>query len=178
VEPKVHVVIVSDHGMATVQRVIQIGTDSELLGLHIANESSHVMLYSEDRSALERAYAALPRKPEEYSVYRRDEVPAHLCFSDNQRIGDIVILANGPYILHARDAGVAEEEGQAGEWPKGWHGYDPSSMAEMHAIFYAYGPRIRPGVRLEAVRNTDVYSLLAALLGIGSVSESLGDILK
>lgn len=178
VQPKVHVVIVSDHGMAGVERVIQIGADSELAGFHIANESSHVMLYSDDAGVLQRGYDSLPRRPEEYSVYRRDEVPSHLCFSANRRIGDIVVLANGPYILHARDAGLAEEEGQPGEWPKGWHGYDPTKMPEMHAIFYAIGPRIRPGVDLDTVRNTDVHSLLAELLGLGRAAPPVAGVLR
>jgi alkaline phosphatase D len=164
--PEANVIVVSDHGMTTVERVIQIGTDSDLAGFHIANESSHVMLYARDGASIDSAFQSLSRDTPEYTVYRRQDTPAGLCFSDNARIGDIVIIANGPYILHARDAGVAEDEGQPGEWPKGWHGYDPGLMPEMHAIFYAMGPRIRRGIHLDTLRNTDVHTLLTALLNL------------
>ena len=43
----------------------------------------------------------------------------------------------------------------------------------MHAISSALGLRTRAGMRLESLRNRDVYSLAAELLGIGSVSEEL-----
>lgn len=175
VRPAVNVIIVSDHGMAAVERVIQIGADSELAGFHIANESSHVMLYPQNGASVDAAYKSLARDTPEYTVYRRQDTPRDLCFSDNPRIGDIVIIANGPYILHARDAGVAEDEGLPGEWPKGWHGYDPRTMPEMHAVFYAYGPRIRPGIRLDTLRNTAVHGLLLALLNLSGTALA-GDI--
>lgn len=54
--------------------------------------------------------------------------------------------------MDARDAGVTEVD---------------------DAISYRSGRWIRAGVRLESLRNTDVDSLAAELLGIGSASEAL-----
>lgn len=179
VRPDVNIVVVSDHGMIAVERVIQIGTNSDLAGFHIANESSHVMLYARNGASIDAAYRSLARETPEYTAYHRQDIPPDLCFTDNRRIGDIVVISNGPYILHARDAGVAEDEGQPGEWPKGWHGYDPRTMPEMHAIFYARGPGIRAGVHLDTLRNTDVHALLTALLGLrdAAVSADIGRLL-
>jgi predicted AlkP superfamily pyrophosphatase or phosphodiesterase len=49
----------------------------------------------------------------------------------------------------------------------GDHGYDNASP-EMAALFIANGPAIRPGVRLPAFDNVDVYPLLARLVGVAA----------
>jgi predicted AlkP superfamily pyrophosphatase or phosphodiesterase len=47
----------------------------------------------------------------------------------------------------------------------GAHGYDPA-IEHMSAIFYAAGPHIRHGGRVESVRNIDVAPTIARLLGV------------
>jgi alkaline phosphatase D len=46
------------------------------------------------------------------------------------------------------------------------HGYDPASMPEMKAIFFAVGPDIRAGVKMPPFENVNVYPLVAHILGL------------
>ena len=99
---------------------------------------------------------------DKFVVYRRSEAPAELHLSDNPRFGDPVVIPTGPYLIRAR----APETPDTKPPEKGAHGYDPYKMKAMHAIFYAVGPDIRPGSRLPAFENIDVYPLIAHILGL------------
>jgi hypothetical protein len=48
---------------------------------------------------------------------------------------------------------------------KGTHGHDPAP-GYMHATFVAAGAGIKPGVKLEIIRNTDVAPTIAQLMGL------------
>ena len=48
---------------------------------------------------------------------------------------------------------------------KGMHGYDSNSM-NMHAIFYAYGPRFKSGYKMETFELIHIYPMLCKLLDI------------
>ena len=69
-----------------------------------------------------------------------------------------MIVANGPYAIRA----VAPAAGAADQPPElGVHGYDPSAMKSMRALFIAVGPDIRAGSTLEPFENVNVYPLVA-----------------
>jgi alkaline phosphatase D len=128
------------------------------------NDTVHVMLYSADHTLVERTYRALRGRSNLYQVWRRNETPAHLRFRRNRRIGDLVIMSNGPHLLSVRSGSRPPDPARSG--PKGMHGWDPKRFPLMQGIFYAAGPQIRPGVRLPAIRATDVFPLLSSLLDL------------
>jgi hypothetical protein len=49
---------------------------------------------------------------------------------------------------------------------RGSHGFDPHTMPEMKAIFFADGPDIKPGVKLAPFENVNVYPFLVKILGL------------
>ena len=49
---------------------------------------------------------------------------------------------------------------------KGMHGYDPEQSPGVRAVFYAWGARIAPGVKLTGMRSVDVHPTVTLLLGI------------
>jgi alkaline phosphatase D len=165
VRPQINVVVVSDHGMANIERFVDITDYADFGGVRVVNEFSHVMVYSDDAHRLDRLKAALEAKRGPYHVFRRAETPAHLRFSDNPRIGDLVILPAGRYYMYVRTPELSEEARHP-EHRKGWHGWDPRMVPEMGAFFCAAGPQIRSGERLRQVQNTDVFLLLAGILGL------------
>lgn len=153
----VDLIVVSDHGMATVE--------GDWIDLdHYADLPRFVtvgsLLYAPDEQAAARAYRQLRGASDEFVVYRRRDVPAHLHFNGNARIGDPVVIPTGPYLLraHAPDKPAAPLKGE--------HGYDPSKMKSMRAIFYAAGPDVRAGYKLQPFENVDVYPLIARILGL------------
>ena len=159
--PQVNVIVVSDHGMDTVGKIIDVGKDTDFPGMHIVNQQTQVALYGTDTIVIEQTRQKLIRPNSEFKVYRRSELPAHLHYSSNPRIGDLVILPDGRDWVRIAMAG--QEPHPA---PKGWHGWDPAKVPTMHGIFYAAGPQIRAGLRLPPVANDAIYPLLTTLLGL------------
>jgi alkaline phosphatase D len=51
---------------------------------------------------------------------------------------------------------------------RGGHGFNPRTMPEMKAIFFAEGPDIRSGVQLKPFENVNIYPLIAEILGLTS----------
>ena len=156
VSPTVNVVIVSDHGMLRVERAVDVSGDADFSGFHVESDGPMLMLYSGDRELVERTYRTLHNKSKLYRVYRRAGTPREWHYADNPRIGDLLLVANGPYVLTTR----------AGTPPLGMHGYDPQAFPLMRGIFYARGPRIRRELRLPPISNLDVFRLLTSLLGL------------
>jgi predicted AlkP superfamily pyrophosphatase or phosphodiesterase len=165
---RVDVIVVADHGMAKVEGDwINLGEyfDSRLLEKGVEG-----FIYPRSEDAAAKIYAALDGKSDKFKVYRSGQVPAGLHFDGNLREGDPVVVATGPYLIRvnapaAAAAADADAMHPAGP-PAGMHGYDPAHMPEMKAIFFAAGPDIRPGQRVEPFENVNLYPLIAHILGL------------
>lgn len=156
----VDVIVVSDHGMATVE--------GDWIDLdHYADlsqfQTDGALLYPNDEAAAARAYQQLHGASDKFVVYRRADVPAYLHYNSNPRIGDPVVIPTGPYVIRPH---AAESPEITRPDLKGEHGYDPRQMKSMRAIFYAVGPDIRPGAKVSPFENVDVYPFIAKILGL------------
>lgn len=85
--------------------------------------------------------------------YHKGDIPRRLHFGKNARVTEIVCIPD----LGWQVAGMTIDENL------GNHGYDPAN-SDMNAVFIANGPGVRPGVRLPAFDNVDVYDAEMALL--------------
>jgi predicted AlkP superfamily pyrophosphatase or phosphodiesterase len=157
---RVNVVLVSDHGMAPLEPQGAIYID-DLISLdsvrsHLAEVSS--LWFGGDTVRLEASYTALRRGLRHARVYRRNELPARWHVDGNPRIGDLVIVPDQGYRAKLRSAGTKPLSG-------GDHGYPPE-LPDMHGIFLAAGPQVKPAGVIPALENVNVYPFLAALLRI------------
>jgi predicted AlkP superfamily pyrophosphatase or phosphodiesterase len=160
----VDVIVVSDHGMATVQGdyitlhdyLPDAGAFEKIVGSQ---------MYAKSEADAQRAYEALHGKSDKFEVYRRAQMPANLHDDGNPRSGDPIVVTNGPYLVRfsapKSSGSVTAEHQQVGA-----HGFDPAKVPEMKASFFAAGPDIRVGVAVKPFENVDVYPLLAKLLGL------------
>jgi len=157
----VDLVVVADHGMVTIKGdPIDISSFADLSEAH--TEGS--LIYAKDEAQAEKIYEQFKAHPDpRFSVYRRADVPADLHYDSNPREGDPVVVPNGPYALRTKPA-----TGTTSGAVKGDHGFDPLKMPEMKAIFFAEGPDIKPGVKLETFRNIAIYPFVARILGLTS----------
>ncbi len=163
----VNLVVVSDHGMINTEGPwIDLQKFADLSGF----ETVGSLLYAPNEAAAVRVYSRLRGASDKFVVYRRSQVPAHLHFSRNPRIGDPVVVPTGPYLIRARGSGDPKETP-----PKGMHGYDPQNMEAMRGIFYAAGPDIHAGVRVAPFENVHLYPLMAKILGLDT-SPTDGDL--
>jgi predicted AlkP superfamily pyrophosphatase or phosphodiesterase len=155
----VDLIIVADHGMArTNPDWITLDKYADLSGF----TTDGPLLYSNDEALKQKTYLALKAAAEKdprFSVYRRKDMPAKLHDDANPRTGDPVVVPNGPYAIRAHAMGNRPPT-------TGSHGYDPSQVKEMRAIFFAEGPAFNPGVTLPPFENVDVYPLIAHILGL------------
>jgi predicted AlkP superfamily pyrophosphatase or phosphodiesterase len=157
----IDLIVVSDHGMVKEQGgwIDLDGFDSEV----DAVTSTGDLLYPQDDAQAQALYNRLKAADSRFVVYRRAQVPAELHYNANPREGDPVVIPLGPYAIRAEKPPAGREDRLPNT---GSHGYNPYTMPEMKAIFYAEGPDIKPGVKLKPFENVNVYPLITHLLGL------------
>lgn len=148
----VYVVLVSDHGMTEVNRGIVINEKVDLKETLVAY-SLPAMIYEEDSIRLNELYQNLVKVPN-MDVYKSENIPAYLRYSNPDRIGDLVLMPQAPAVTLNNPVKVYG----------GTHGFNPYTNADMGAIFYAAGPRIQSGQVISPFENIHVYPFLAELL--------------
>jgi predicted AlkP superfamily pyrophosphatase or phosphodiesterase len=170
----VNIIVTADHGMAA--------TEGGWITLDQFADLSHFetvgpLLYPHTPADAASAYQSLKRegdKSGKFKVYRRADVPAKYHYNSNDRIGDPVVIASGPYAIraHAPSAASGQPDNPP---PLGQHGYDPWAMVTMRALFVAAGPDFKPGATLPPFDNVDVYPLIADILSlpVGKIDGSL-----
>jgi len=173
----VNVIVVSDHGMLELkQEAPSYITLSDLINLSdtsvvTINGGTQAHIYTRHVDSL---YRQLKSKEENFVVYKKSMFPTHWHYN-NPRVGDLLIVANPGYYIQtsARSFGNIK-------WPVfGVHGYDAAVVKEMNGIFYAAGPNIKPGTRLEAFENVHIYPFIATLLGLNIPDvDGDGEVLK
>ncbi len=157
----IDLVIVSDHGMVKSQGGwVSLDQFADLNGF----ETVGALLYGKTEEDRVRVYNQLKKASPQFVAYRRKDVPAGLNYNQNPREGDPVVIATGPYAIRAH-APPAEEDRPP---TIGMHGFDPRSMPEMKASFFAVGPDIVPGKTVEPFENVNLYPWLAHLLGLNA----------
>jgi alkaline phosphatase D len=158
----VNIFVVSDHGMSAVQGAIDVSKFADLTGVETVAASTEVKIYSDDAARIESLYNQFKDKDPRFNVYRPGEIPSRLHYSGNPRIGDLVLMAAKPVILH-----LAPRPGERMREPlKGMHGYDVDLDPEMKAIFYAQGPDLKSGLTIEEFQNIHIFPLIVRILGL------------
>jgi predicted AlkP superfamily pyrophosphatase or phosphodiesterase len=159
----IDLVVVADHGMVTLQGGPVTLSDYADLSDFRTDGS---LLYAKPDANVEEVYEEFLAHPDpRFKVYRRADTPASLHFDANPREGDPVIVPNGPFTIRAH-APVSETEHT--NKPHGGHGFNPRTMPEMKAIFFAAGPDVRPGVQLKPFENVNIYPFIAEMLGLNA----------
>jgi len=167
----IQLIVVSDHGMYEmhyeVDTYIEIG---DLItfpkdAVKLSNGETHIHIYVNDSSDVTWIYETLKDKERNYHVYLRGEIPAQWHYRSSPRIGDILMVADAGHAFRVASTNATY----------GSHGFDPYSVKEMGAIFYAWGSRIRSGIHIAPFQNVHVYPFVAHLLGIDP-PESDGDL--
>ncbi|WP_068944757.1 alkaline phosphatase family protein [Chryseobacterium timonianum] len=160
----VNFVFVSDHGMIKVDG----GTPLEIPALlfdknrfDFYNSQTLLRVYVKNPDEVKAVYKELKaHKTGDYDVYLDKKLPKYLHFAtrDDQynRIGQILLLPKAPKIFL--------EKGK--KTSVGKHGYNPRTVPEMKATFYAWGPEFKNNVKIDEFANVNVYPLVAEVLGL------------
>ncbi len=155
-----NLIIVSDHGMATLSpdRIVRLDM--------IAPPASFRMVTSGPVAGIdplpgqEAALAAALLTPHDHlQCWRKGAMPERLHYGTNPRVPAFVCLAETGWLI------LAEPLKESFRQSSGSHGYDPDDP-KMAAMFVANGPAFKPGTVLPAFDNVDVYPLAMRLLGL------------
>ena len=157
----VDLIVVSDHGMAAVNRVVDVVKVIPKEGYFpfIAPSGPLCNVYVKNESQRRQVASGLSRLPRDVAVMTRQEASRRFAYRDPSRTGDFVLVCPPGAMFSSFN-----RKGDRGQ-PRGMHGYDPA-LAEMGGIFYAEGPDFAPGRVLGEVRAVDVAPTVCACLGI------------
>ncbi len=166
----VNVVIVSDHGMATVGPGSVVAVEdmvdpADAVAVTTGQSVGFAPLPGRTTAAERRLLGAHAQ----YDCWRKTELPPRWHYGQHPRVPEIVCQMHEGWDALPR-ARVAKRPVDA---MRGSHGFDPA-LPSMRALFLARGPAFRRGAVLPAFDNVDVYPLLARLLGIAP-AENDGD---
>ncbi|RVE70002.1 hypothetical protein OJAV_G00083420 [Oryzias javanicus] len=161
---RLNIIITADHGMSTVKRgpgVDEIilskipGFSFQDIAFHLVDYGPSGMLLPKP-GRLETVYNALKGAHPHLHVYKKEEMPAHLKFGNNDRILPIVLWADLGYVIN-------------GYFPvqfnKGEHGFDNKEL-DMKPFFRAVGPAFRQNLVVAPFETVNIYPLMCHLLGI------------
>lgn len=159
---RMHVIVVSDHGMAAIdpERYILLDRLLPLAEVRVSDWGPAAHVWAQDMSVdaiMERLADAHPRM----RVWRREDTPAHYGFSSHPRVADVIVEADLGWMISTR----RYLAGQRVRPLRGMHGWDPLHR-KMHGIWLAHGPAFAGGAEMAPVRGIHLYSLLAHLLSI------------
>lgn len=157
-----HILVVSDHGMAATdaERTIMLDDYLDLSRLHVSDWGPAAHIWAGDMGT-DEIVAALDNAHPRLRVWRRNEIPERYHFRDHLRIPDVLAEADLGWLISSRSYMASLE----GHYSRGMHGWDPRHL-EMHGIFLAHGPAFTPGDRMGLVEAIHLYELMAALLGL------------
>lgn len=159
---RVNLIVVSDHGMATVapDHVIAIEDMVSTEEAKVVSVGQVIGIAPNPGFEAQAERKLLGAHPH-YDCWRKGELPARWRYGTHPRVPPILCQMHEGWDALPRSAAVKRKQGG----PRGSHGYDPA-LPSMHAIFIAHGPAFRRGVVLPAFDNVDVYPLLARLTGV------------
>jgi len=162
-----NLVIVSDHGMADVPKGNIVFADEETDLSAINAVAYGVVSGFKPKPGVDStaAVARLLGPHQHMRCYRKEDLPARLSYGANPRVPAILCLADTGWAIISHDVLAKRDTPMS----RGEHGYD-NLDPNMRALFIAHGPAFRHGVVIAPFPNTDIYPLLAYLIGMTPLS--------
>lgn len=156
-----NVIVVSDHGMASVPQGQVVETErmvdpSIARNVTMGQSVGFAPLPGQQRAAEQ----ALLGRHDHYQCWNKADLPARWHYGTHPRVPPIVCQMDEGW-----DALSRERIARRSHQDRGSHGYD-NALPSMRAVFVARGPAFRQGMVIDAFDNVDVYPLLAHLLQV------------
>ncbi|HTO41126.1 MAG TPA: ectonucleotide pyrophosphatase/phosphodiesterase, partial [Rhizomicrobium sp.] len=172
-------VIGTDHGMADVGPVVNIGRILGRENIHArqASDGASVFLYLAKDETMAHALAGLAKYRHVFTAYPKGKYPPFAHLGDGPRAGDILLLLKPPYWVAGPEVfpTYARWLGLTHVWPttftppfgglKASHGYAPD-MVQMHGVFFAWGAGVAHGTEIKRLDMIDVQPTVLSLLGL------------
>ena len=154
---KLNIIIVSDHGMAEVDRERVI-----LLDDYINLDYFDVILGPSVTSLnyiLSANHIKIDNSIDHLSVFSQENILEEYHFK-NEDAPDYLLVADEGWFISTTD-----EIKNKKNFPSGMHGYDSRNM-NMHGIFIASGPSFNKGLKIKSFENINIYPIICQVLKI------------
>ena len=158
---RVNLVVVSDHGMATVApghtvAIEDMAPADVATNITTGQSVGFRPLPGHEAEAAQR----LVGRHDHYECWTRATMPARWHYGANPRVPPIVCQMDEGW-----DAVKRSKAASRPDHARGSHGYDPA-LPSMRALFVADGPSFRDGIVLPVFDNVSLYPMLARILGV------------
>lgn len=163
---KVNLIVVSDHGMASVPQKNSIILDEMFdtsFAKHIFWVSEFVQIFPNEGKEDEIYNSIKSKLPSQARIYRRSEIPARYLYRENERIAPILVLPDEGWILTTRERYEKMKTDGKLDTVRGSHGYD-NELESMRALFIGHGNAFKKGFVAEPFQNIEVYNLMCKIL--------------
>jgi predicted AlkP superfamily pyrophosphatase or phosphodiesterase len=169
---KINLIVLSDHGMTDISdsKIIDLSGIIEKYKLEYSGKSPVISLYPKNNKEKTIILSELKDKEEGYKVYSKSNTPVYYHYSQNDMLGDILIVADKGYSLL-----VKQKASTFRLKNKGNHGYD-NHLLDMQGIFLARGPVFKRAYKTGQLRNIDIFPLICRIMNIGQPQKIDGNI--
>lgn len=155
-----NLIITSDHGMEEISEKTAIFLDSyidtELFEAYGSRACYSLFVINE--TDIDYVYKTL-HKVDNIEIYKKKDIPEHLHYKENVRIGDLVIITKIGYGVYINKQNI--------NWTinRGDHGFN-NNESSMFPIFISHGPAFKRNYTIDTFKNVDIYPLMCFILGI------------
>ncbi|XP_070574610.1 ectonucleotide pyrophosphatase/phosphodiesterase family member 7-like [Ptychodera flava] len=154
----INIIFTSDHGHTQVTEGIRIWNYiSEVDVAFYVTENAPFGVLQPAQGKVDEVYQKLKNAHPKLKVYKKDEIPDHYHYKNNERILDILLEAEPPWFVIMSPS--------SNTTPITAHGYD-FLYWEMKSIFYGYGPRFKANYERGPFESVNIYPLMCQLLGL------------
>ena len=173
-------IVVSDHGMTTVDEVVdarKVLADAGITA-QVWNSEALATIWLADPARRDAALRVLGRV-DGVTAYASDRLPPDWHFDVPDRTGDIVAVVEPPHLFAAYglwDRMLRRLALRTGRH-QGGHGYDPQ-RPDMGGILFALGRGVPAGTSPGVVSALDVAPTAAALLGVQPPKDAEGRVIR
>ncbi len=161
VEGGVHIMLVSDHGMAAMSRGRAVFLEDviDIQSVDIVTRSCIAMINPRpgtDRGEVIKALETL----DHVEVWAKEDIPEALEFGKHPRVPEILMVADEGWWI-----GLTHELFAHKRFAHGMHGFD-HRLQSMHGFLIAHGQRFGEGRQIGTVKNVDLYNVMAEVLSL------------
>lgn len=160
----INLMIVSDHGMIEVSQDKKVVLDNliDVDDIDIISYSPALMFNVKEKGSKKEIYSSLKAGESNYRVYSKEEIPERFHLKNNIRTPEFLMVAEEGYTINSKDY----FESRGAEYPSGGaHGFD-NANTKMDALFVAYGPVFKEGLKLDRIENIHLYEVMAKILNV------------
>ena len=164
IDKKTNVIIVSDHGMATVDQRNAVVMDdyfSQDKTERVLTTGEIWQIFPKD-GELENIMSGLTAI-QHATCWRKADIPLRLHYQASPRIAPIVCSSDEGWFMTSRERYAAQQKRSDFKQMRGAHGYD-NQIQSMRATFIAHGRAFKKKKVVEPFENVEVYNIMCKIL--------------